>query len=46
MGKIWPLFRLFSSFTHSNFILTIQIEKSADGVLGIRTQGLGMVGAD
>ena len=43
MGQSWPLFVYFCSF-----LVTIskQIEKSVDGVLGIRTRGRRMVGAD
>ena len=43
MGQSGPLFCLFSSFSYYNF--KIQIEKSVDGVLGIRTCSLRMVGA-
>ena len=38
MGQFRPLYCLFSSFS--------QIEKSIDGVLGIRTRGRRMIGAD
>ena len=44
MGQSQPLFSLFSSFLVT--ISIIQIEKSADGVLGIRTRSHKMVGAD
>ena len=46
MGQIRPLFRLFSSFSHTNINSTIQIEKSIDGELGIQTWGRRMVGAN
>ena len=48
MGISWPLltFIFFLLVTISISIITIQIEKSADGVLGIRTRGCSMVGAD
>ena len=36
----------FCNFLIPNTIATIQIEKSIDGLLGIRTQGCRMVGAD
>ena len=42
MGQSWPLFVYFRSF----LTISIQIEKSIDGVLGIRTRGRKMVGAD
>ena len=42
MGQSRPLFVYFRSF----LTISIQIEKSIDGVLGIRTQGCRMVGAD
>ena len=42
MGQSRPLFVYFRSF----LTISIQIEKSVDGVLGIRTQGRRMVGAD
>ena len=44
MGQSRPLF----VFYFRSFLVTIsiQIEKSKDGVLGIRTQGRRMVGAD
>ena len=41
MGHYRPLFVYFRSF-----LVTISIEKSIDGVLGIRTRGRRMVGAD
>ena len=44
MGQSRPLFVYFSYFL--NTISIIQIEKSVDGVLGIRTRGRRMVGAD
>ena len=44
MGQSRPLFVYFRSFLVT--ISIIQIEKSIDGVLGIRTQGRRMVGAD
>ena len=43
MGQSRPLFVYFSSFL---ITISIQIEKSIDGVLGIRTRGRRMVGAD
>ena len=43
MGQSGPLFCLFSSFSYYNF--KIQIEKSVDGVIAIRTCGCRMVGA-
>ena len=42
MGRIQPLFVYFRYFLDTISI----IEKSVDGVLGIRTQGRRMVGAD
>ena len=42
MGQSRPLFVYFCSFLIT--ISIIQIEKSVDGVLGIRTQGCRMVG--
>ena len=42
MGQSRPLFVYFRSF----LTISIQIEKSIDGVLGIRTWGRRMVGAD
>ena len=42
MGQSRPLFVYFRSF----LTISIQIEKSVDGVLGIRTWGRRMVGAD
>ena len=44
MGQSRPLFVYFRHFLGT--ILIIQIEKSVDGVLGIRTRGRKMVGAD
>ena len=44
MGQSRPLFVYFRDFL--NTISIIQIEKSVDGVLGIRTRGCRMVGAD
>ena len=43
MGQFRPLFVYFRSFL---ITISIQIEKSIDGVLGIRTQGRRMVDAD
>ena len=43
MGQSRPLFVYFCYFL---ITISIQIEKSIDGVLGIRTQGRRMVGAD
>ena len=43
MGQARHLFVYFHSFL---IIIPIQIEKSIDGVLGIQTRGLRMVGAD
>ena len=43
MGKSRPLFVYFCSFL---ITISIQIEKSVDGVLGIQTRGRRMVGAD
>ena len=42
-GQSCPLFVYFRSFLVS---ISIQIEKSIDGVLGIQTRGRRMVGAD
>ena len=42
MGQSRPLFVYFRSF----ITISIQIEKSIDGVLGIQTRGRRMVGAD
>ena len=42
MGQSRPLFVYFRPF----LTISIQIEKSMDGVLGIRTRGRRMVGAD
>ena len=44
MGQSRPLFVYFRSFLIT--ISIIQIEKSVDGVLGIRTQGCKMVDTD
>ena len=44
MGQSRPLFVYVRYFL--NIISIIQIEKSVDGVLGIQTHGLMMVGAD
>ena len=44
VGQSRPLFCLFSSFSHYNFNNTNW--KSISGVLGIRTRGCRMVGAD
>ena len=44
MGQSRPLFVYFCYFL--NTISIIQIEKGVDGVLGIRTRGRRMVGAD
>ena len=44
MGPFRPLFVYFRYFLTT--ISIIQIEKSLDGVLGIRTRGHRMVGAD
>ena len=43
MGQSQPLFVYFRSFL---IIISTQIEKSIDGVLGIRTRGRRMIGAD
>ena len=43
MGQSWPLFVYFCPFFNTTSI--IQIEKSVDGVLGIRTRGCRIVGA-
>ena len=43
MGQSQPLFVYFHSFL---ITISIQIEKSVDGVLGIQTRGRRMVGAD
>ena len=42
MGQSRPLFVYFRSF----LTISLQNEKSIDGVLGIRTRGRRMVGAD
>ena len=44
MGQSRPLFVYFRHFLYT--ISIIQIEKSVDGVLGTRTRGRRMVGAD
>ena len=44
MGQSRPLFVYFRYFLIT--ISIIQIEKSVDGVLGIRTRGRRMVGAE
>ena len=44
MGQCWPPLVYFRYFLDT--ISIIQIEKSVDGVLGIRTQGHRMVGTD
>ena len=47
MGQIRPLFVYFRPFlTVIPITIAIQIEKSEDSVIGIRTRGLRMVGAD
>ena len=46
MGQSRPLFVYFHSFLIPITISIIQIEKSIDGVLGIRTWGRMMVGED
>ena len=43
MGQSIPLFVYFHSYLVT---ISIQIEKSEDGVLGIQTRGRKMVGAD
>ena len=43
MGKSQPLFVYFCSFLVT---ISIQIEKSVDGVLGIQTRGCRIVGTD
>ena len=43
MGQSRPLFVYFRSFL---ITISIQIEKSVDGVIGIQTWGRRMVGAD
>ena len=43
MGQSRPLFIYFRIFLVT---ISIQFEKSIDGVLGIRTQGRRMLGAD
>ena len=46
MGQYRPLFGSFRSFLIPTTISIIQIEKNVDGVLGIRTRGRMMEGAD
>ena len=46
LGQSRPLFVYFRPFPIPITISIIQIEKSIDGVLGIRTWGRSMVGAD
>ena len=46
MGQSRPLFVYFRPFLIPITISIIQIEKSVDGVLGIRTRGRRMVGKD
>ena len=47
MGQTRPLFCLFSSFSqHNDNIVQNLTIKSVDGVLGTRTRGGRMVGAD
>ena len=46
MGQSRPLCVYFRSFLIPITISIIQIEKSIDGVLGIRTRGCRMVGED
>ena len=46
MGQSRPLFVYFRSFLIPTTISIIQIEKSVDGVLGIRTRGRRMVDVD
>ena len=44
MGQSWPLFVYFRNFLVT--ISIIQIEKSIDSVLGIRTRGCRVIGTD
>ena len=48
MGQPRPLFRIFLSFSHSNINQNVNNTKwkNVDGVLGMRTRGYKMVGAD
>ena len=46
MGRTRPLFVLFSFFSHDKYSTNTIYEKSIDGVLGTRTWGGRMVGAD
>ena len=47
MGQTRPLFGLFRSFSHYKYSTNLTInDKSIDGVLGTRTRGSRMVGAD
>ena len=46
IGQSCPLFRLFSHFSYSNINYNFNIWTSADGMLGIRTLGRRIVGAD
>ena len=46
MGQIRPLFCLFSFFSHDKYSTITINDKSFDGVLGTRTRGSRMVGAD
>ena len=46
MGHSRPLFRLLSFFSHDKYSTNTLNDKSVDGVLGIRTHGRIMVGAD
>ena len=45
-GQTRSLFVLFSFFSHDNYIANTVNDKSVDGVLGTRTRGSRMVGAD
>ena len=47
MGLIQSLFVYFPSFSHDTYSTNLTInDKSVDGVLGTRTRGSRMVGAD
>ena len=46
MGQTRPLFVYFSFFSHDKYSTNTINEKSRDGVLGTRTWGGRMVGAD
>ena len=46
MGQARPLFVYFSFFSNDKYSTNTINEKSIDGVLGIRTRGGRMVGAD